>query len=85
MNLKRAGCQVHISRSLVISALLCDHRNGRFAILVLDSVTYTNSIAAINFKRAPASRGGQTLPDSPFKVCAGNKRSLTFSIPPIRA
>jgi hypothetical protein len=32
-------------------------------------------------KRGPASRDGQTLPNSPFKICAGNKRSLTFSIP----
>jgi hypothetical protein len=64
-----------------MSGLLCDHRTGRFLILVLDSLSYTNTTVTINFKRAPASRGGQALPDSPLKVCAGNKRSLTFSIP----
>ena len=64
-----------------MSGLRCHHRTGRLVILVLDSLSYTNRIVTINFKRAPASRGGQTLPDSPFEICAGNKRSLKFSIP----
>ena len=49
----------------LIAFLFCDEwvsrdRTGRFAILVLDSVTYTNSIVAVNFKRVPASRGDQS-------------------------
>jgi hypothetical protein len=63
------------------SQLLRDYRTALFVILVLDSLSYTNSNVTINFKRAPASRGGQMLPDSPFKICTGSKRSLTFSIP----
>ncbi len=56
---------------------------------ILAVSTITDSIATpcknhsqiVEAKRVPASRGGQTLPDSPFKICAGKKRSLTFSIP----
>jgi hypothetical protein len=69
----------------VISGLLCDHRTGQFVILALDSLSYTDSNVIVNFKRAPASRGGQMLPDSPFKICAGEQTLFDIFDSPSRA
>jgi hypothetical protein len=58
------------------------HHN-RLVSAITDAIVMQceNHSQIVGAKRVPASIGGQTLPNSPFKICAGNKRSLTFSIP----
>jgi hypothetical protein len=60
---------------------LFHHIRTVFTITDNTCVPCENNAQIAKAKRVPASRGGQTLPDSPSRICARNKRSLTFRFP----